>query len=167
MPRTPSIARRSSGSAACPISSSYVWWPRPTATPASSTAIASDATPSQRGSPVTWLAATPARARTTPTTAAVSSNSTVFVVGSRLRRTNSRCGRPASRASARVWRTARASEIPSATSAKPRTAYATPKLSFSAVPAVMRSMPWNAENTAPDTKIVTAAMKAQKKRSLP
>ena len=36
-----------------------------------------------------------------------------------------------------------------------------------AVPAVMRSMPWNAENTAPDTKIVTAAMKAQKKRSLP
>ena len=100
-------------------------------------------------------------------TAALSSNRTVLVVGSRLRRTNSSSARPASRASARVWRTARASEIPSATSANPRTAYATPKASFSDQPDVIRWMPCRAEKTAPETKITTAAMNDQKKRSLP
>ena len=42
-----------------------------------------------------------------------------------------------------------------------------PKLSFSDPVERIRSMPWKAENTAPETKIVTAAMNDQKKRSLP
>jgi hypothetical protein len=57
--------------------------------------------------------------------------------------------------------------MPSATREKPRIAYAIPKLSFSEPEDAIRSMPWNAEKTAPETKIITAAMNDQKKRSLP
>jgi hypothetical protein len=79
-----------------------------------------------------------------------------------------RQGLPALAASPRTWAMARSSELPSASSEKPstakeiRNAVSSPRLP----PSKVRT-PSNSENTAPDTKMNTAASNAQKKRSLP
>ena len=81
------IASRSSGEAASPMSSALVSRPSATATVVSSTAMTTDARPSKTWLPVASCSATPAKATTTPMTAAESSKRTVLVVGSRLART--------------------------------------------------------------------------------
>ena len=69
-----------------------------------------------------WCSATPAIATALPVTAALSSKSTVFVVGSRDARRCTCSEMPRPRASPLVCRNARISEMPSATIATARTA---------------------------------------------
>ena len=87
------------------------------ATAISSAPTSSDATGSQNGCPVSWCRAIPPAAIAMPASAAVSSNSTIFTLGSRLSRTYRRSGLPAARASARVWWSARSHDAPSAATA--------------------------------------------------
>ena len=72
---------------------------------------------SQNTFPVSWCNPTPRAATSTPPTATVSSATTVFEAGSVVSRMNLRQLFPARLASARVCRTARISETPSATKA--------------------------------------------------
>jgi len=112
----------SPGRAPAPISSARKLLPSLYATKTRSTPTASAAAASQAALPVSWWSPTPIAAITTPITATVSSATTVLAVGSVVSRTNARHGTLRSRASPRVWRTARSSEMPSATNAKARVA---------------------------------------------
>src|SRR5919204_458888 len=112
---------------------------------------------SQATLPVTWCRPTPTAAISTPITATVSSARTVFAAGSVLSRMYSRQPLSAVRASARVCRTARISESPSATKAKASVPYTRPKL-VSLRELTSSSTPWPTEKTAPARKIITAAV---------
>src|SRR5215211_266768 len=117
-----SIASRSSGRAAQPIRKCLESRAIHTATETSSRPISTDAIGSKTVNPVSWFNAMPAKASRMPTKAAVSSNSTIFTFGSRLSRAWRNTGLPASRAAARVCRSALTHDVPSATSAIPSTA---------------------------------------------
>ena len=95
---------RISGRADAPSSSPFVFRPRPTATYARRQPIRMAAPASKAMLPVSSCSPTPTAAMTMPTTAALSSSSTVFTVGSGLMRTNSSTRIPASPACRRVWR---------------------------------------------------------------
>ena len=108
----------------------------------------------------------PTAANSSPIRSVVSSESTALTVGSFDCRTYLSSGTPASRASPRTCRIARANEIPSATAANTTVPIASQKLSLPP-PDSSASTPWPIEKIAPARKISTAASSVQKNRSLP
>ena len=102
-----------------------------------------------------------------PTTAALSSNRTVFVVGSLVSRIRRRIDTPLPRASAAVCRYATSHEVDSATSDTPRTRNAATAPPVASWERSRWKTPSAREKIAPATKMNTAARKAQKNRSRP